>query len=102
MSASTVELHVIARLDDGDCAADLFGWEIFYSAVDGSETGRAVTAFWESVTATAGAKDGLIALDAALADAGYQRTAQWRKHVTASGCVRYFTDAAAHIHEELP
>lgn len=101
MSASTVELHVIARLDDGDCAADLFGWEIFYSAADGSETGRAVTGFWESVTLDP-ATAGLDELDTALAEAGYQRTGQWRERVTATGCVRYFTDAVIHVHEELP
>ncbi len=101
MSATIVELHVIARLDDGDCAVDLFGCEVYYDAVDGSETGRAVTAFWESVSLDPSAPTGLAGLDAALAGAGYERTGEWRARVTAAGAVRYFTDATVHVCEEL-
>ncbi|MFI7531504.1 hypothetical protein [Nocardia salmonicida] len=99
MSAGLVELHVIARLDDGDCAADLFGREVYYDAVDGT-AGHAVTCFWESVTLAPGT-GGLDELDAALAGAGYKRTTAWRKRVTAAGAIRYFTDATIHICEEL-
>ncbi|MFI6225340.1 hypothetical protein ACIBEH_32675 [Nocardia salmonicida] len=98
MNTTIVELHVIARLDDGDCAADLFGVESYYDAVDGSETGRVVTGFWESVILDSETA-GLDELDAALTGAGYQRTGAWRKRVTAARVVRYFTDATIHICE---
>lgn len=100
MKTTIVELHVVARLDDGDCAADLFGLEIYYDAHDGLETGGAVTAFWESVVLDS-ARAGLDELDAALTTAGYQRTGTWSKRVTAAGAVRYFTNATVAVCEEV-
>lgn len=100
MSGAVVELHVIARVDDGDCAADLFGCETYYDLDDGGGAGRAVTGFWESVTLPPGA-GGLDELDAALAGAGYTRTSPWRRRVTAAGQIRYFTDATIRIEETL-
>ncbi|MFF0546870.1 hypothetical protein ACFYTF_28940 [Nocardia thailandica] len=99
MSAETVDLHVIARREPGQAAVDLFGREVFFDAETGSELGPAVELFWESLPVPADAPAGAAGLDATLTAAGYQRTGEWRRRVTAAGAVRYFTTATIHISE---
>ena len=95
-----VDLHVIARLDADDAAADLYSCEIYYAATDGCEAGRAVTGWWESVTLTSTTGATLDDLDEALSSAGYRRTSGWRKCVNAYGAVRYFSDATITVQTE--
>ncbi|MFE9328638.1 hypothetical protein ACIHDR_47670 [Nocardia sp. NPDC052278] len=92
----TIELYVIARLKDDAAVADLYACEVFYDAENGTEAGRAVQGWWESVQA-ATVSPTLDAVDAALTAHGYRRTSAWRKQVTASGAVRYFTNATIGI-----
>lgn len=95
-----VDLHVIARLDADDAAADLYSCEIYYDAADGAEAGRTVTGWWESVKLEPPADTTLDALDEALLEAGYRRTSSWRKRVNAYGAVRYFSDATITVRTE--
>ncbi|WP_280221312.1 hypothetical protein [Nocardia neocaledoniensis] len=95
-----VDLHIIARLEVGDAAADLYSCEIFCDAADGADAGRTVTGWWESVKLDPTADVSLDALDAALVTAGYRRTTGWRKRVNAYGAVRYFSDATITVQDE--
>lgn len=94
----TVDLYVIARLDPGDAAADLYSCEVYYDAHDGTFHGRTVASWWESVRLDS-ATAGLDELDHAMSSAGYTRVGGWRKRVTSSGAVRYFADATTGIEE---
>ena len=94
-----VDLYVIARLDDGDAAADLYSCEVYYDAETGTFHGRTVASWWESVRLDGEAVASLDALDRALNVAGYARVGDWRKRVTSSGAVRYFADATTGIEE---
>ncbi|MFE6925924.1 hypothetical protein ACFVAV_33275 [Nocardia sp. NPDC057663] len=94
-----IDLYVIARLDTGDAAADLYSCEVYYDAETGTFHGRTVNSWWESVRLPAEAEASLDALDRALSGAGYARIGQWRKRATASGAVRYFADATTCVEE---
>ncbi|MFX0580287.1 hypothetical protein [Nocardia nepalensis] len=63
---------------------------------DGTEAGRTVQGWWESVHAPA-------TLDAhgTLITHGYRRTSTWRTYVTASGAVRYFANATIGIEDAV-
>ncbi|MFC9660047.1 hypothetical protein ACFVJ5_07390 [Nocardia sp. NPDC127606] len=94
----TIELYVIARLDVGDAAADVYTSEVHFShAVDGAFCGRATTSWSRSLRLAPDTSVDLDGLDRTLVDAGYYRTSGWRARVTASGAVRYFADAAVGI-----
>lgn len=99
MSVETVDLHVIARREPGDAVVDLFGRELFFDAETGTETGAAVALFWESLPVAEDAPLGAAGLDSTLTAAGYQRTGEWRRQVTAAGAIRFFTTATIHICE---
>ncbi|MFD3431277.1 hypothetical protein [Nocardia fluminea] len=93
----TVDLYVIARLDAGDAAADLYSCEGYYDVETGTFHGRTVESWWESLRLPADIEASLDALDQALSGAGYARIGEWRKRATASGAVRYFADATTHV-----
>ncbi|MFD4444384.1 hypothetical protein ACFWPK_31875 [Nocardia sp. NPDC058519] len=95
----TVDLYVIARLDNGDAAADLYSCEVYYDAHDGTFHGRTVASWWEPVRLESTAVASLDELDQAMSRAGYTRVGGWRKRVTSSGAVRYFADATTGIEE---
>ncbi|TCJ88116.1 hypothetical protein [Nocardia alba] len=94
----TVDLYVIARLDDdGNVAiADLFTTELFFTT-DGALDGRGVGSWWESVSTAQGEAVTLEALDGALATCGYVRIGEWRERVTNSGNTRFFADAVTRL-----
>ncbi|WP_029896555.1 MULTISPECIES: hypothetical protein [Nocardia] len=94
-----IDLYVIARLDAGDSAADLYSCEVYYDTGTGACHGRAVESWWESVRLDPTVDASLEALDQALASAGYARIGEWRRRVTSSGAVRYFADATTCIEE---
>ncbi|MFB7837833.1 hypothetical protein ACWIGW_45405 [Nocardia brasiliensis] len=94
-ATTTVDLYVIARIEQDRAVADLYSCEVFYDADDGAEAGRTVQGWWESVQAESDSATTTIDLDGALTTNGYRRTTGWRKRVTASGAVRYFADAVA-------
>lgn len=94
-----VDLYIIARLDAGDAAADLYSCEVYYDHGTGTCHGRTVESWWESVRIDHEVDATLDALDRALTVAGYARIGQWRKRVTSSGAVRYFADATTCIEE---
>lgn len=94
-----VDLYVIARLDRGDAAADLYSCDVFYDAETGTHHGRTVASWWESVRLDSDTVASLHALDQAMIVAGYARVGDWRKRVTSSGAVRYFADATTGIEE---
>ncbi|MFE6922841.1 hypothetical protein ACFVAV_17540 [Nocardia sp. NPDC057663] len=92
------DLYVIARLDAGDTAADLYSCEVYYDHGTGTCHGRTVESWWESVRLDPEVA-ALEALDQALSVAGYARVGQWRKRATDSGAVRYFADATTCVEE---
>jgi len=94
----TVDLYVIARLDDVDnvAVADLFTTELFFTP-DGTLDGRGVGSWWESVSTAHGEPVTLDALDATLATCGYIRIGEWRERVTTAGKVRFFADAVTRL-----
>ncbi|MEV6661531.1 hypothetical protein [Nocardia fluminea] len=94
----TVNLYVIARLDDvGNVAvADLFTTELFFTP-DGTLDGRGVGSWWESVSTAQGEPVTLDALDGALATCGYVRIGEWRERVTDAGKTRFFADAVTRL-----
>ncbi|MEV0292144.1 hypothetical protein [Nocardia sp. NPDC050710] len=98
MSLETVDMFMIARLDDV-AVADLYSCEIHYDAADSTETGHTVEASWGSVTIETSAPATLEALDQALTGLGYRRTTNWHKRVTASGAVRWFVEATIRIED---
>lgn len=90
----TMDLYVIARLDIGDAAADVYSSEIYsHRAADGAFCGRTTTSWSRSLQLEPGTSANLDGLDRTLAAAGYFRTSGWRVRATASGAVRYFADA---------
>ncbi|WP_306358964.1 MULTISPECIES: hypothetical protein [unclassified Nocardia] len=93
----TVDLYVIARLEAGVAVADIYCCEVFYDAATGSLAGRGIEGWWESVATTPEVPASLDALGEVLTANGYTRTTNWRQKVTASGAIRYFTDATARI-----
>ncbi|WP_433527762.1 hypothetical protein ACQPZ2_44050 (plasmid) [Nocardia pseudovaccinii] len=99
MSLESVDMFVIARLDDDVAVADLYSCEIHYDAADGTEAGPTVEASWGSVASEPTAPATLGALDQALTEFGYRRTTDWHKRVTASGAVRYFANATIGIEQ---
>lgn len=94
-----IDLYVIARLDAGDSAADLYSCEVYYDPGTGTCHGRTVESWWESVRLDLEVHASLEALDVALGVAGYARVGGWRKRVTSSGAMRYFADATTCIEE---
>ncbi|WP_433635644.1 hypothetical protein [Nocardia sp. CA-120079] len=99
MSLESVDMFMIARLDDDVAVADLYSCVTHYDAHDGTETGLTVEASWGSVTTAPAAPATLDALDQVLTELGYQRTTDWHKRVTAFGAVRYFANATIGIQE---
>ncbi|MEV6340940.1 hypothetical protein AB0M12_40250 [Nocardia vinacea] len=73
MSFETVDMFLIARLDDDVAVADLYSCEIHYDATDGTEAGPTVGASWGSVTSEPNTLPTLGALDQALTELGYRR-----------------------------
>lgn len=96
-ATETVDLYVIARLDDGTAVADLYGWGIYYDADAGAEAGPSVEVLGRSLVPHPDLPATLEALDHTLVDFGYHRTTDWRRRVTTAGAVRFFTHAIAHI-----
>ncbi|TCJ96319.1 hypothetical protein [Nocardia alba] len=82
------EFYVIARLDIGDSAAD-----IYRRTFDVPVCSRHTADWAWSLPAQPGAAADLDGLDHLLAAAGYQRSSDWRMRITTSGAVRYFADA---------
>ncbi|MGV9838062.1 hypothetical protein ACWDUL_28210 [Nocardia niigatensis] len=97
MSEDIVDLHLIARLESDVAVADIFCCEVFYDTRDGSETGRRIRSWWESVSTEPGRVVALDVLDEYLYINGYIRDSDWRQQVTASGAVRYFAEAFTHL-----
>ncbi|MEV0855833.1 hypothetical protein ACGFQG_29935 [Nocardia fluminea] len=82
------EFYIIARLDAGDSAADIYS-RIVDVPVDVHHTGE-----WaRSLPVQPGTVADLNLLDHMLAAAGYRRSSGWRQRITTSGAVRYFADA---------
>ncbi|MGW0325590.1 hypothetical protein [Nocardia sp. NPDC003183] len=93
---ATSELYVIARLDFGDAAADLYSSEVYCDHADDGAISASTTASWSrSLPLAPNMPTDLDGLDRTLATAGYYRTGDWRVRVTASGAVRYFADATS-------
>lgn len=87
------EFYIIARLDAGDSAADIYR-RIFDVPVPVRHT-----ADWAwSLPVQPGTAADLDGLDRMLAAAGYRRSSDWRKRITTSGAVRYFADATTPSH----
>ncbi|MFE6923008.1 hypothetical protein ACFVAV_18410 [Nocardia sp. NPDC057663] len=93
-ATETNGLFVIARLDAGDAAVDVYSSEFYCGhASDGAVCAR-TTAIWSrSLRLEPGTSADLDGLDRTLAAAGYCRVGGWRVRVTANGAVRYFADA---------
>lgn len=83
--------HVIARLDAGDCAADIYSREAF----DVSNSDRQWADWPRSLPVPPDAAADRQGLDHTLTAAGFRRTSSWRKRITTSGAVRYFADATS-------
>jgi hypothetical protein len=84
------EFYIIARLDVGDSAADI------YRKIFDVPAGVRHTADWaRSLPVRPGTAADLDGLDHVLAAAGYRRSSRWRQRITTSGAVRYFADATA-------
>ncbi|MEV4158510.1 MULTISPECIES: hypothetical protein [Nocardia] len=95
IATETSDLYVIARLDIGDAAADVYDSGVHYDihGHDGA-FGPHTTANWStSLPLEPNVSADLDGLDRTLAAAGYYRTGGWRERVTASGAVRYFAEA---------
>lgn len=88
-SAPRGELYVIVRLDAGDSAADVYSSDISAQGVPMAAGGT------PTLRLQPGAAADLDGLDRTLAASGYWRTGSWRKQITASGAVRYFTEATS-------
>ncbi|WP_433717429.1 hypothetical protein ACQP2U_43845 (plasmid) [Nocardia sp. CA-084685] len=99
MSLESVDMFVIARLDDDLAVADLYSCVTHYDATDGTEAGPTVEASWGSVTSEPTAPVTLDALDQALTEFGYRRTTDWHQRVTASGAMRWFAEATIRIED---
>ncbi|MGW6724808.1 hypothetical protein ACWF9G_02785 [Nocardia sp. NPDC055029] len=90
------DLYVIARLDIGDAAIDVYCCEVYFDhAVDGTLCGRTSASWSRTLQLGPDMSADLDGLDRAMAAARYFRTSSWRVRVTASGAVRYFADATA-------
>ncbi|MEU3010241.1 hypothetical protein [Nocardia asteroides] len=83
------EFYIIARLETGDSAADVYSREIF----DDSGILRHIGRRFCALPLQPGATADLDGLDHTLAAAGYQRSSSWRPRITHSGATRYFADA---------
>ncbi|MFC9964528.1 hypothetical protein [Nocardia ignorata] len=86
-SAPHGEFYVIARLEVGGSAADVYS-----SDIAGGPESR--TSGWaRTLRMQPGTAADLDGLDRTLAASGYRRTRSWREQITASGALRYFTEA---------
>ncbi|MFD5179697.1 hypothetical protein ACFWM1_28095 [Nocardia sp. NPDC058379] len=94
-----VDLYVIARLDDGDAAVDIYCSEVsFGHASDGAVCGHTTANLSRTLQLAPDTSPDLDGLDRTIAAAGYCRIGDWRECVTAAGVVRYFADATTGLH----
>lgn len=92
-SAPCGEFYVIARLDVGDSAADVYSSDI------SGGPGEPRTAGWaRTLRVQPGTAADLDGLDRTLAASGYWRTGSWREQITAGGVLRYFAEATLSPH----
>ncbi|MFJ2838046.1 MULTISPECIES: hypothetical protein [Nocardia] len=92
-----VDLYVIARLDVGDVAVDVYFCEVFVHSANGSFGGRTSASWSRTLQPAQDVSADLDGLDRTMSAAGYRRTTGWRERVTASGAMRYFADATTRL-----